>query len=271
MTDSLLVRASSLTEWPDCERRWAARHLIGMVSDAGYQLRQLPSQIGAKVGTAVHAGAAHMLAAKIRTGELGSKKDAVEVGIESLRAEVATGCVWDETSPTPDKAETQTKRMVEIFHGVTAPTLNPVSVEQEYRGKFSDTLSLIGHMDIAEDMGVDDNKTGVSQRPHHPQYGAYSLLRRTNGGTVSRFREHWIPRVPVSRTQPVPTTTVYPVETCEQAAHAVLRKIDITAQAFAKDADPWNFIPNPSSMLCSDRFCPAWGTAWCTVHAKKKS
>lgn len=269
MTD-LLVRASSLTEWPDCERRWAARHISGLVADAGHQLRQLPTQIGAKVGTAVHAGAAHMLAVKIKTGDVGNRAEAVECGIESLRAEVQQGCVWDDTSRTMTDAETQTKRMVEVFHGVTAPTIKPVSVEQEYRGRFSPTLSLIGHMDIAEDMGVDDNKTGVSQRPHHPQYGAYSLLRRTNNGTVSRFREHWIPRVPVRQVQPAPTTTVYPVETCEQSAHAVLGRIDTTVQQFAKSGDPWQFLPNPSSMLCSDRFCPAHSTGFCRSHAGKK-
>ncbi|CAO3439801.1 hypothetical protein [Azospirillum argentinense] len=30
--------------------------------------------------------------------------------------------------------------------------------------------------------------------------------------------------------------------------------------------DPWAFAANPSSKLCSDRFCPAWGTAFCREH-----
>lgn len=272
MTDTaidIIARASSLTEWPDCERRWASRHAVALVKAAGYTLRQVGSQIGAMIGTAVHAGAAQMLQHKVSTGEVGNKSSAVDCGIESLRFEVQMGAVWDDTSRTINEAEMQTRRMVEIFHGTVAPMLKPVAIEQEYVARFSPTLRLSGHMDIAEDEGVDDNKTGKMQRPHHPQYGAYALLRRSNGHTVSRFREHWIPRVPANRMQPIPTTTVYPVEACEQAAHAVLKKIDTSVQEFAKTGDAWTMIPNPASMLCSDRFCPAWGTAFCAVHAKR--
>lgn len=264
--DSILARASSTTEWPDCQRRWAARNIPHLVRDAGFELRKVPNNIGAKVGTALHSGAAFMLQHKIDTGELSKKSDAVEHGIESLRREVQEGAAWDETSPNMTSAEQQTKRMVEIFHGVIAPTLRPVAVEQEMVARFSPTLRVIGHLDIAEDMGIDDNKTGIMRRPNHPQYGTYSLLRRSVGHTVSRVREHYVPRAPLSRTQPIPTTHIYPMETCEQAAHAVLKGIDAAVQTFKKNGDVWSFLPNPASMLCSDRFCPAHGTSFCRSH-----
>ena len=270
MTDFLL-RASSLTEFPDCERRFAARHLGDLVGAAGFQLRRLPNGIGAKVGTAVHAGAAHTLRHKMEHGETGPVEQAVEQGIESLRAEVASGTVWDDASPTMNIAEHQTKRMVESFSTFVAPTIQPVAVEQELVARFSARIRLIGHLDIAEDMGVDDNKTGARQRPNHPQYGSYSLLRRSNGFEVSRFREHYIPRVSIKQSQPQPTTTVYPVETCEQSAHAVLGRVEQAIIGFEKSGDAWQFLPNPASMLCSDKFCNAWGTSFCLAHARKDS
>lgn len=265
MTDTIL-RASSLTEFPDCERRFAARHLGDLVGAAGFQLRRLPQQIGAKVGTAVHAGAAHTLRYKMQHGESAPVEQAVEQGIESLRAEVASGTVWDDASPTMNIAEHQTKRMVESFSTFVAPTIQPVAVEQELVARFSARIRLIGHLDIAEDQGIDDNKTGARQRPNHPQYGAYSLLRRSNNGEVSRFREHYIPRVSIKQNQPQPTTTVYPVETCEQSAHAVLGRVEETIIKFEKTGDPWEYLPNPASMLCGDRFCPAFNTAFCRAH-----
>jgi hypothetical protein len=33
--------------------------------------------------------------------------------------------------------------------------------------------------------------------------------------------------------------------------------------------DPWAFAANPSSMLCSAKFCPAYGSDFCTEHMKK--
>lgn len=270
MTD-LTVRASSLTEFSDCERRWASRHLAGMVADAGFHLRTTRQQIGALVGTAVHAGAAHLLRDKMKTRGAASRAvaaDAAQAGIEQLRADVMLGTSWDDATRTINEAETQTVRMVSAFDHFCAPKISPIAVEEKLEARFSATLRVSGTMDIAEDMGVDDNKTGVAQRPHHAQYGAYSLLRRSVGATVSRFREHWIPRQPVRQPQREPVTVEYPVESCEQATQAVLKRIDTQAQAFAKSGDAWQFLPNPASMLCGEKFCPAFGTAWCQVHRK---
>lgn len=265
-TLDILVRASSLTAFPDCERRFAARHLQDLVEVAGFQLRTVPNNIGAKVGTATHAGAAHMLKHKIATGETSSAADAIEQGIESLRTEVAEGAVWDDTTRTMNEAEQQTMRMVSIYHLLVAPQIKPVAVEQEMTARFSGTLRLTGHMDVAEDEEIHDTKTGVSQRPNHPQYGSYSMLRRANGHTVNRFVEDYVPRTPIKRLQGEPKMTEYPVASCEQSAHHILKRIDKAAQDFAKDGDPWTFIPNPASMLCSDKFCPAHSSGFCRVH-----
>lgn len=267
MTD-LTVRASSLTEFSDCERRWASRHLAGLVADAGFQLRQVRAQIGAIVGTAVHAGAANILRAKMKTGEMSPPAESVQAGIEQLRTDVALGTSWDDTTRTINEAEQQTARMIVIYGTCSAPNIKPIAVEEKLEARFSPTLRISGTMDIAEDMGVDDNKTGVAQRPHHPQYGAYSLLRRSVGATVSRFREHWIPRQPVKQPQRQPITTEYPVETCEQAAHAVMARVDAAAKVFAKTGNAWIYLPNPASMLCGDRFCPAHSTGFCNAHKR---
>lgn len=268
--DSILVRASSLTTWPDCERRFASKVMPDLVEAAGFTLRRVPNQIGAKVGTATHSGAAHMLRAKIATGELGKRDDAVQAGIESLRDEVASGTSWDDATPTMNDAEKQTARMVSVYHTVIAPQIKPVAVELELTARFSDTLRLTGHMDVAEDEEIRDTKTGVIQRPNHPQYGAYSLLRRSVGKTVNRFTEDYVPRNSIKQPQKEPRMTVYPVASCEQSARAILNRVDVAVAAFKKSGNPWEFLPNPSSMLCADKFCPAFNTGWCRVHKGAK-
>lgn len=266
MTFEVTARCSSLTEIPDCERRWAARHAQELIAAAGFTVRSVPNQIGAKVGTATHSGVAHMLQHKIDTGELSKRQDAEQAGIESLRDELAEGAVFDDSTPTMNTAERQVQRMVAVYHVVVAPQVRPVAVEQALEARFSPTLRITGHLDIAEDDIVDDLKTGVMQRPNHPQYGGYSLLRRSHGHKVTRVFEHYVPRGAIERPQKQPIITEYPTATCEQAARAVLTRIDTATQAFAKTGNPWEFLPNPASMLCSDRFCPAWSTSFCKAH-----
>ena len=55
------LRASMLPSWPDCPRRGAAKQWRHGVNTAGYHLRESRSSVGAAVGTAVHAAAAHFL------------------------------------------------------------------------------------------------------------------------------------------------------------------------------------------------------------------
>ncbi len=267
--DPIIVRASSLTSYADCQRMWAARTMPALVEAAGFTLRTVPHNIGAKVGTAVHSGAAHMLKEKIRTGETGSRQAAVDAGIESLRDEVQEGANWDETTPTMNTAERQTERMVSIYHMLVAPQIKPIAVELEMTARFSPTLKITGHLDVGEEDQIDDTKTGVMQRPNHPQYGAYSLLRRSAGHKVSRFFEDYIPRTSIKTAQREPTRTEYPVASCEQSARAILKSIDQAVGAFVADGNAWSFIPNPASMLCADRFCPAFNSDFCRVHKVK--
>ena len=95
----ILVRSSSLTGFPDCERRFAARAIPEIVEGHGFQLRRTYGSIGGKIGTATHAGAAMLLSTKIKTGETGDIGDAIDASITSLRAEIAQGALWDETTP----------------------------------------------------------------------------------------------------------------------------------------------------------------------------
>lgn len=267
MDDVFYIRASSTTSWPDCARRWAASHLSELIKDAGYTLRQTPRTIGAAVGTAVHAGAAHVLNHKIKTGTTGAIKDAAEVAIVAYKEEVGSHeIIMDQASPNGQSAETQVQRMTGAYHGQVAPGIKAVWVEHRLEARLSPRFIVAGTADVCEDGGMRDTKTGIIRRAHWPQFGTYSLLGRSHGLSVRTFHEDYIKRGSMKKPQPAPESFKYDVKVAEQMAASIFSHIEDGVTRFQTTLNPWEFMPNPSSMLCSDRYCPAWGTDFCRAH-----
>lgn len=275
-----IVRASSLSGYADCPRRAAARMLCAEIEASGHILRSLPHGIGAAVGTAVHAAAAVTLTARLRTGTLPPADDARDAARDALREAIAGEVVFDRDTPAPDAAEVQALRMADAWRDGIAPQVEPVAVEERLEAEALPGLVLSGQSDvIAREAGrVRDLKTGARRGHHRPQLGAYSLLARTHGIDVREAAEDFVARVAVKKEQPPAETHLHDVTGAEVAAMAVLRRIDADIRAFRvgdpergiAPGDPWAFLANPMSKLCSDRWCPAWGTSWCREHRIKE-
>lgn len=270
---SYVIRPSMLTSWPDCPRRSAARAYPDLIAAAGYALRDTPPHIGAAVGTGVHAAAAYTLQSKVDTGEPGNEGEAVDRAVEGFLGEVAGGATWDETTPRSDIAKVQIQRMVRIYRDQVAPKINPIAVEQRLVADAGGGYELSGQADtLAIEPGqVRDLKTGTTQRVHLAQLGAYSLLARTHGREVNGLVEDFIKRVSFRTPNPGAVETPYPVELAEQVAlrRIALVKRDV-GEFIAGGGDIQVFSANPMSQLCSDKFCPCWGTAACQEHRGAK-
>ncbi|MDE1990470.1 MAG: hypothetical protein KGI82_08375, partial [Betaproteobacteria bacterium] len=173
----------------------------------------------------------------------------------------------------------QIVRMVDTFQRAVAPEIEPVIVEERMEADTGFGLVLTGQSDVlAREPGrLLDLKTGKRQSTHAPQIGAYSLLSKSHGLTVNEAAVKFIQRVPISKSQPEPVTTPYELAQAENAAVNVLRHIHGDLKVFREgDAatgilpgDAWAFPANPSSMLCSAKWCSAWGTQFCTEHKKE--
>lgn len=262
----ITVRASSTPQYPDCSRRWAARHVQALTSAAGFNVRELPSTVGACVGTATHSGVGYILGEKVDTGTLGNATESDQRALQSLDEAVGRGCMWDDTTSNMNTAQKQVLRQVATFRLHTAHLLKPVAIEQRLTAKMSDRMTVSGQADICEDDSIHDLKTGVMRRANAAQYGTYSLLRRSFGHEVNRLVEVYVPRARVTKPQPDPELHFIPVEAAEQAAEGILRRIERDVTEFEKNGEPWAFLANPTSMLCSDKYCPAHGTTFCRVH-----
>jgi hypothetical protein len=278
-----LIRPSSLVDFLDCPRRWAARHLRAEVQAAGYDLAQpRASHVGALVGSGVHAGAAYTLDQKRATGAIGRDADALDQAIEGFTQRAQQeGAEWDDLTPTRDTAHKQIARMLTAYRRQVAPKVAPLLVEQRFETTLASGWVLSGQMDSLVVSGdaqqqastIRDIKTGARKRANGVQYGAYALIAEAHGHRPQELIEDFIPRAPLRREQPPVQATSYAVYDAKLDAWQALQAIREASMEFAarvedpNGADPRAaFRANPSSSLCNARWCPAWGTQWCRSH-----
>jgi hypothetical protein len=272
-----VVRSSSLPDFPDCPRRWAARQLKDELLAHNYLVRSIPTGVAAIIGTAVHKGAAVTMEEKVRHGAIAPVSVAVDAAIDELRSELRLGVAYDDDTTREDDAVQQARRMTMAFHSDIAPKLNPILVEARLEAVARRDLMISGQADqIAQEPdSIDDLKTGKFRGNYKPQYGSYALLRRTYATPPERIREIFIPRHTLRRPQDPPQIHEHSVAECESAADNIITHIHDSLETFRRGrgriapGDPWAFVANPNSKLCSPRFCPAWGTRWCTEHRKE--
>jgi len=275
MSDNVIIRASSLSGYVDCPRRTAARLFKGEIEGAGYKLKPNRSNIGGIVGTATHVGAIGSLEDKIKTGELGNKSEAEDRAIQSLRKSVKEeeeGLAWDTTAPDTNAAEKQTIALLDTCREQVLPSIQPEAVEYRLEAQIAEGLTLSGQADVRKVGGViGDLKTGKIRRANNPQYGAYSLLARSHGIEINGMEEYYVKRVKVGKEQPPAEIHQYDYAASEQAAQAITKRIQKDLEDFRGNGqERWAFLPNPGSMLCSPKYCPAFGTDFCKEHKQEK-
>jgi hypothetical protein len=275
------VRSSSLSSWPDCPRRGASKLFRDEILAAGFTLNETPRGIGATIGTAVHAGAALTLREKMAHGALAPISTVTDCAIESYREGAAERILFDRETPASNVAEKQIVGMVQAYQRVIAPQIEPVIVEERLEADTGFGIILTGQSDVlAREPGkLRDLKTGKKRGNHKVQIGSYSLLSKSHGLDVTTACEDFIQRAPASKPQPEPVSYPHDIASAETAAVSVLRHIAADIKVFREGdhergihpGDPWAFQANPSSILCSAKFCPAHGSTFCTEHMNKEA
>lgn len=274
----IAIRPSSIGVFLDCERRFAAHHLTELVRDAGYTVASgRQSHVGAIVGSGLHAVAEFTLHAKIANGLLGADADAEECGIEAARERAAAeGCEFDDATPSFDTAQKQLRRMARSWRRHLAPEIEPLNVEERIEANLGDGFHLTGQPDIVSTAPVTtirDLKTNRVRRAPHAQLGAYGLMVQAHGHDVKRLVQDHVPRLPLREEQPAPSIIEADTHAAMVDAHEALMAIKRSVAEFQKRAaDPHGapppsvWKPNPSSSLCSPKWCRAFATDLCPVH-----
>lgn len=270
----VIIRCSALTQYPDCPRRGAARLFWSEIGAAGFRLRSPARSIAAAVGRAVHKAAEVTLKEKAVSGRLPPSTVAADCAAESVIAQVKEGVDFDQATRNQTEAEVQSVMMARAYHRVIAPMVEPIIVEERLEAELGPSLVLSGQPDLVcrEPNKIRDVKTSVRPRgTHAPQIGGYSLLARSNGLEIEEAAVDLIQRVAIGKPQPDLVSKAVIVAQAETAASNIIRTIERDLQTFRDGdherrimpGDPWAFLANPQSMLCSPKYCPAFGTEFC--------
>jgi hypothetical protein len=170
--------------------------------------------------------------------------------------------------------------MVAVYRHDVAGTIMPLTVEARLEAvvPWAPRILLSGQSDVValDPDGLCDTKAGSKLGNYGPQIGGYSLLNKAAGNAVRIAQIHFVQRVHISsrtkiQTQPRVVSRRRDVALDETAAASILSHIDRGIQLFREGdpergfvpGDPWAFPANPSSMLCSEKYCSACRTSWC--------
>jgi hypothetical protein len=118
-----------------------------------------------------------------------------------------------------------------------------------------------------EASAIRDLKTSRSGDKYHSQGGGYIMLEKANGvNTPTEFVVDWLPRKTINKPYPMPVEYRYSAALCELEARAVVSEVMRQLTRYQEaDGDPSVVPNNTSSMLCSPKYCRAYGTDVCPV------
>lgn len=241
-----------------------------MVWDAGYQLRTIPNGIGSLVGTGAHKTAEAAIAS-VTSCRAVNRSAAVEAGIAEMRIEASKsdGIVFDATTDSINTGEKQIQILGNAFCSFAEAPGSVVKkiarCETTRTAEVFPGMRLSGRVDCetVDDNGI-DWKFGID-RQHFGQVGGYSLLRKAYQLPTGYWQVVSFPRPKIGKPFAGHHTTTYDIETAETVAYSILQRVYETVKKFRESGDCWDVAANPSSTLCGEKYCPAWGTNFCCL------
>ena len=212
---------------------------------------------------------------KAESGKLPPASVAADCAHETLGERIREGVTYDTTSANQVEADVQAVSMARAYHRVIAPTVEPMIIEERLEAEVAPELVLSGQPDVVarEPQIIRDVKTSTRYRGSHaPQIGGYSLIAGAHGLAIDFAAIDSIKRVATGKPQPDPVSVDVRLREAETAAIRIVHHIAGDLKTFRegdperriRPGDPWAFIANPNSMLCNPKYCPAFGTDFCS-------
>ena len=265
---SLTVRASAWGALFDCGYRFEGIHILGMRNVVGLK---------AALGTAIHAGTAAFDQSRL-DGQRITVDDATGVLIDKLR-DPDNEFDRHRDGLTMPEAERVGISLLSKYCIEVSPRYEFVAVEMDTKPLDIDCgggviVRLTGTMDRARirkaehGVGIADLKSGstavvkqqANTKGRAPQVGTYELLyEHTTGEAITDHAE-----IIGLKTEGKPEIATGLIA----GAKAVMVGTDDSPGLIEFAADMFRtgrFFPNPSSLLCSERYCPRFGT--CRFHS----
>lgn len=255
------IRASSLSELFDCAHRWEGKHLLGM-----RMARSAPAQLG----TAVHAGTAVFDASRLPGATPVTADDAAGAVVDAIQRP-------EEDVDWGDTPRSQAERIALALHTKychdVAPNQTYLGVEVKCEALEIADLGIVltGTNDRVRitpaGYGITDLKTGgravdasgkAETQKHAIQLGVYELLAEHAMGVVIKAPAQVI-GLNTGKTPATQRVGFGEVKNARGALLGAPGQPGFLEQA-AKTIASGDFPGNPSSFLCSPKFCPRHST-----------
>ena len=255
------IRASSLSEFMDCQVRFKAKQLDGITM----KWEKSPEAI---IGSAVHLAVGYFDGCMINDADV-TISDATEIAIEYVDGE------WVEAdfnlpSSELERAKRLATESVMAYcwnlatsgHGkqtfAVEPKLPPVTLHlSDIDVEITGTPDRIYRVDHA--FGIRDIKTGARAfdiQGRAPQLGIYELIATQAGFNISLPSQ--IISIGKPSSIPAPITRVTNVTNAQEIAAYGNDSQPGLISAVARAARSDFFLGNPRSSLCSEKFCPIY-------------
>ena len=264
---NLTIRASSFPEILDCAHRWEGKYLLGM---------SMPSGLRAQLGTAIHASTAEFDSRRVNGSPI-TPDDAAGVLVDTLHnPEIEIDFSKD------DLKLADAERIGLILHSMYCTEISPryefIAVERTVEPLTINcgdvvSITITGTLDRSrtrkdgKGKGIVDLKSGgaavvkgcAKTKGHAAQVGVYELLESHSTG-----EECTAPAEIVGlKTRGNPDVAIGEIYGASRMVIGDLETPGLLDYAVAMFRTGL-FPPNPSSILCSDRYCPRWSK--CRFH-----
>lgn len=264
------IRASAWPSLFDCAHRFYWQNIVGL---------RMPSSGNAALGTAIHAGTAAYDTSRLAGDQIDvvTAVDTARAALQSKDQEV----LWDENL-TPVEADNFAIKLTSRYCQEISPTREYAAVELA-----CDALDIGTEFGVVRVTGTtdriritDDGRKGISDlksggratektpdggrravtKGHHIQLGIYTLMAEQSSGERLDAPAEII-GLQTTKDTPIATGIVADVKTPLIGSDDYPGLIEIAARML-KDGI---FPPNPKSILCSLKYCPAYA-AKCKYH-----
>lgn len=284
----ITIRASQLAS-TGCDRHDAAKLFKYQIQKQGFTLRSTKFGVAGKFGTSVHKAVQMGLQAKLDGNvEALTSTELADVALGTFAQEIAEdpeNLDWDKVTDSEDTARKQIQVMApaiaEIIDRVE-PELVEVQLEADLSG-----ISVTGKPDVITLPGpragrfVRDFKSGKNKQPgpHVYQLGTYSMLAKANGIDIQGLAVDYVKKpsktdlkvweAAIKKGEAPPVVPVvteeYDLIEAEKASYSAIMRMAEDFEKFMSSGDPNAFKADPSSALCSPKYCTAHGTDFCTL------
>ena len=255
--EKILIRPSGVNSFFDCSYRWYRDNIYKPIRRVG---------VAAHFGTSLHKVGETYYNEVIKSQTWQNYNSSYEdIAVETLREK----CKEEEPSdleslaqlnPLEAQLRCKSKLYVEKAKELNKEII-PIAVEKQYRVELKNkNIELKGTLDVVGKDYIIDIKT--MNKLNNPikyimQQGIYAFLREHNKEPVKDLIIH---RVLTSKnyidSESILNNTLFGIDNIIEKSKFYLKVIINTTEEFLKSGNEDIFRGNPTSMLCSSKYCP---------------